>query len=475
MIRKMLGAVLVAGAMVVGGCGGGSSPRLVAGIEGLGVQSVSVGTITGFGSIFVNGVEFKTTSSTIRVNGASSSESRLRVGQVVTVTGTVNSDGKTGTATTVEFNAKVEGPIASVNVAGSSFIVLGQTVRVDANTSFDNGNGGPLTIADLLAGRVVEVSGFTNAAGDILATRVELQSANTESHISGAVQTVNTNSRQLTVNGVTIDFATATLSNFPSNRNPQAGDLVEVHGGAPSAPSVVTATRIEFRTAVSGGNGNGGEVEGLVSRFASATDFDVNGTKITTDANTQFSGGTAASLALNVRLEVEGKFNTAGVLVATKIEVRSAVSLRVKALVDSVTAASNTLSVFGVSVTTNTNTRFDDKSNNRVSPFNLAAVRVGDYVEVRGTASGATGIAATLLERNDVDVKRLLMGAVSAQAAPNFTMLGVTIQTNSNTNFNFSGGSSATFFVPATIGRIFEVEGTQSGAFLIATKISPAS
>ena len=102
MIRKMLGAVLVAGAMVVGGCGGGSSPILVAGIEGLGVQSVSVGTITGFGSIFVNGVEFKTTSSTIRVNGASSSESRLRVGQVVTVTGTVNSDGKTGTATTVE-------------------------------------------------------------------------------------------------------------------------------------------------------------------------------------------------------------------------------------------------------------------------------------------------------------------------------------------------------------------------------------
>ena len=72
----------------------------------------SSGTITGFGSIFVNGVEYDTASANIRIDGAAGTEADLRVGQVVTVTGTLDSGSTTrGKAQTVSFNAAVEGPV----------------------------------------------------------------------------------------------------------------------------------------------------------------------------------------------------------------------------------------------------------------------------------------------------------------------------------------------------------------------------
>jgi len=43
------------------------------------------GTITGFGSIYVNGVHFKTTSATIRKNGQVVAQSALRVGEIARI------------------------------------------------------------------------------------------------------------------------------------------------------------------------------------------------------------------------------------------------------------------------------------------------------------------------------------------------------------------------------------------------------
>ena len=99
---------------------------------------MSSGTITGFGSIFVNGVEWQTSGATITVDDNPGTESELKVGQVVTVRGTLNAAGTNGTADSVEFDNSVEGPIASIDLATGSFVVLGQTVLVSADTGFDD-------------------------------------------------------------------------------------------------------------------------------------------------------------------------------------------------------------------------------------------------------------------------------------------------------------------------------------------------
>ena len=79
------------------GCGVSvSTDGSVAG-GGIGGTGISSGPIDGFGSIFVNGIEFEIGSALIVVDGVDSAEADLRLGMVVRVCGSWEADG-TGTA-----------------------------------------------------------------------------------------------------------------------------------------------------------------------------------------------------------------------------------------------------------------------------------------------------------------------------------------------------------------------------------------
>src|SRR5579859_8184358 len=75
----------------------------LAGIQGTGKKAAVMGPITSFGSIFLDGVEYTTSGANITIDDQPGSEAQLRAGQIVTIDGTVNDDGTTGTATTVSF------------------------------------------------------------------------------------------------------------------------------------------------------------------------------------------------------------------------------------------------------------------------------------------------------------------------------------------------------------------------------------
>ena len=94
----------------------------------------SSGTITGFGSVFVNGVRYSTSNATIVRSGQQVSESNLNVGMQVTVQANSNNN----SASRVEFEEDVEGPV-DVNNNSGTLSVMGQTVITDAQTVFDNG------------------------------------------------------------------------------------------------------------------------------------------------------------------------------------------------------------------------------------------------------------------------------------------------------------------------------------------------
>ena len=98
--------LFAAAALLLTSCGPGTQ---VAGIEGSGAPApiTATGPVTGFGSIFVNGVEYTTTSAQIHIDDQPGSESQLAVGEIVTVTGTLNADDMTGTATQVIFLGNV--------------------------------------------------------------------------------------------------------------------------------------------------------------------------------------------------------------------------------------------------------------------------------------------------------------------------------------------------------------------------------
>ena len=154
--------------------------------------NLTVGTITGFGSVFVNGQRFETDGETVVAmdggEGTMGDDSALRLGQQVVV---FSSDGDGGDklARRIEADTALRGAVDMVMVDDEdpmrgTLSIAGQTVAVDANTIF----GDNVADADGMEGVdlrdldpavqpdgepiVVEVSGLPTDFG-LLATRIE--------------------------------------------------------------------------------------------------------------------------------------------------------------------------------------------------------------------------------------------------------------------------------------------------------------
>lgn len=460
--------------LALAACGGGSvgtgssnNPPPSGGIVRTGA---AIGPITTFGSVFVNGVRYTTTGATFTVDDAPGLESDLRVGDVVRVTGRFDDGLTTGTATSVTFDDNVEGPVQTIDATAGSLVVLGQTVKVSADTSFDD-NIQPASLAGLAVGDIVEVSGLVMVDGSIEATRIEKKPAGGLFEVHGTISSLDTVNRRFNLNALVVDYSAAQLDNFPGGQIAN-GQAVEAKGSALSAGGALLASRVEFEgTQAPGAAGDRIEIEGFITRFASAQDFDVSGVPVTTGTGTVFEGGTAVDLGLNVKIEVEGTLSAGGTISATKVSIRRASALRVTALVDSVNAGAGSLVLLGITVRADALTRLEDKSSAQVRPLTLGALNAGDYLEVRGSElpAGSGGILATIVERDNPDTRSILQGFVTSVANPSFTILGVTIQTDGSTEFRDVDDSpipAAEFFSRAA-GALVKARGVESSATVI--------
>lgn len=429
-------AMAVATALGVASCGGGGGGgEQFSGIDRLGISS---GTITGFGSIFVNGVEWRTGGAAITVDDNQGTESDLRIGQVVRVRGTLDDSGTAGDADSIEFDNEVEGAITAIDLAASRFTVLGQSVLVSADTGFDDsipaGADGQRGLADLLVGNVVEVSGYRDAGGAIRATRVELRGgAAGVDEVKGSIAGIDTVARTFTIGTLSVNYAAATVD--PAGYAPANGDVVEVRGSL--AGNVLNAAFIEREDGL-GGDDEEIEVEGYVTDFVSAADFRVAGVSVTTNSGTEFEGGSAADLANNLKVEVEGDFDTNGRLVADKVDIRvqpDDTDVEIEGNLASRTQNTDgtlTLRVDGmnVDIVVNGATRIEDAT--------LDGLVVGNHVEIRAAERVTTPADAA----NDVIATRLkllsagpedeveLRGRVQGEGLSGLTILGVEVQTD---------------------------------------------
>jgi hypothetical protein len=457
--------------IVLAACGGGDTAA-VGGSGGSGGGTdravVTSGVITGFGSVYVNGIHFETNGAEISKDGERITQQGLRVGQVVHVRGRIDGGGR-AVADSVRQDDDLEGPITRIDAAAQTFVVLAHTVRVTPETSFDDSLG---NFAALTVGLQVEISGLKNAAGEIVATRIEKRRAGEiRLEVMGKVAALDTVNRRFNIGALVVDYAGATLRDFPASglANDQ---LVEVKGNALNSAGALVATSIELRNFENGNGAFQREVEGLITRYVSATDFDVAGRKVTTTATTRYEGGTAADLALNVKVEAEGTIDAAGVLVAAKIEFKRGNNAGLEGVVDSVTADSSglggTLTVLGVTITVDNNTRIEDKSDARIEMFRLSNVQVGNYVRVRGTETGPLRLTASRLERRRPETRSWVRGTVRDLVSPNMTVLGVPVTTSASTQFEEI--TAAAFFANAA-GRVVKAKGIETANQIAASEI----
>jgi len=410
-------------AAALAGCGNGG-PRAEGGISGSGVtgMGVSMGPVTGFGSLHLNGIRLEVTSNTqIVVGGVPGSQSDLRVGQVLRV----EADFDNSTAEHVEYYELVRGPIEDVTIDNpetlqATLTVLGQVVHTAAATNFENF----FTPDELAPGELVEVSGTRDAQGAILATFIARRASLASYRLTGRVSNLAGTSFQIA--GLSVDFSGADTSAL-TNPLPQDGELLRVTadpGGYSAPPPALLATRLEPGLALAPVVDDSIDTQGFVTRFASLSDFDLDGQPVNGTAAVVDDG---VDLALNARLQVQGTVDDGGVLQATRIAPRNEEFVRLEALVESL-GAEQQLTLLGVNVTVAQQARIEDQRSGGGGSLQFADLNAGDYLRVRGFLDGGL-VTATRIELEDPAPRAELLAPLGAAdaAAGRLTLLGLTI------------------------------------------------
>ena len=328
--RLLAAGVALATAALVGACGGGGD---VAGVGTGGTGSFSVGTVTGFGSVFVNGIRYEDNGArlvdddgTVKVLG--SDDNPLRIGMAVEVTGSVDDSGTVRTATQIAYGAEIKGPVTAVDATAGTFNVFGITVRTTTTTVYENFGG----VVALATGNVVEVHGQPDTNGRIVATYVEREAPSVaafvdddgEYRLRGAVAGLSGSSPAyaFTLRGVAIRTNASTeFDGTPANGVSVSVRLDPTLQGDGS----YVAERLKVRSANYGDSSVAaeGEVEGYVSDFTSAASaFRVAGYAVRLGTAVVYEDGVAADLKDGIRVEAKGSIDN-GVLVVTKLEFKS--------------------------------------------------------------------------------------------------------------------------------------------------------
>mgnify|MGYP002620969537 CR=1 FL=1 len=420
-IRQLLKYASISAVVLLGtACGGGGSGSTSSTSNG----TSKVGTVSGFGSVFINGVEYETSNATITIDGQSAAESDLAVGMVVTVTGTDN--GSTGNASSISNDDEVEGIVISNSIDPTTqtgtINVMGQTVTVRKTTMFESKVAGVNAPSQIAAGNIVEINGYSDGNGNIFATRIEVKAADLATYlithpngveVKGLVGTIDTNNMQFQLGGITVDYTNAILD---LNGNLTSGLFVEVKSVAGiNNNGHLVASKVELENdGVMGHRGNDDdddfEIKGIVTTAYANGRFAVDGTTVLVTNNTEFDDITTAQLVVGVMVEVEGDFNSNGELVADEVEREDDADTEVKGLIQTINATgtnSGTITLQDGTVIVVTNeTLMKDEQDEGVTPvkmFNLTHLATGDFIEVDGVVDNATGdIIALKLERDDV-------------------------------------------------------------------------
>ncbi|MEL7239666.1 MAG: DUF5666 domain-containing protein, partial [Planctomycetota bacterium] len=249
---------------------------------------------SGFQSITVGSTTYDTTSATVTVDNQPAMLSDLDVGNVVRVTATTDDDGVTATASAIRQINDLEGTVdaGSIDLAAGTFGVLGQTIRVVATTLFED-DFSPASLEGLSDGDAVEVSVLAAGDGVYIATRVELDDDVGDFEITGVVSNLDGTTFQFNLGPLLVDYSGAMLEDFDGGMITD-GDRVEVEGSAVGAGGELIADVVYNEDDdFDGEDGDFGDVEGFISRFVSATDFDVDGQSVTTNGDTSFEDGVA--------------------------------------------------------------------------------------------------------------------------------------------------------------------------------------
>ncbi|HEX5632624.1 MAG TPA: DUF5666 domain-containing protein, partial [Gemmatimonadales bacterium] len=235
--RRLLGVVA---ACIVAACGGSGS------VGSGGTGSVAVGTVTGFGSLVVDGVAFDDSRTVARVENEPGAETpaEVRLGHRVEV-----EFDEANVALAIRVEAGVRGPVA--NRTADGLVVLGQRIVVNTDatvgplTQFGGGYAG---LGDVSPADLVEVHGvlLPLAAGGpvIQATRIDRQESLSAWRVTGVVSERSDTGFRLGTQAV----STAGAQVVPAAARLADGQVVRVLAAPGDGAAPLQARQVRLRT-----------------------------------------------------------------------------------------------------------------------------------------------------------------------------------------------------------------------------------
>lgn len=323
-ISGTLAGSLLLGLSACGGGGDSTTAATTATETAAATTLVSQGAVSGFGSVYVNGVKLDDSgaSSLAYAADGSTSAHALRLGQQVRV-----EHDASGKASRVLVDAAVIGSVSSVNATAGTLVVAAQTVKINTDSA-----AGPVTVfaggytalADVLAADLVEVHGTpvynsTTAKYEVQATRIEKRTAVAEVRVTGKLSALDATAKTFSLNGLSVAYGTATLrpasAVLANDQNVIVWSKTYTSGTALTASGVrVVNTTTDLPATTQA------RLSGVASNVTS-TGFEVAGVKVTTQTSTTVTPA-GASVANAAYVGVTGVVQTDGSVLASAIQVR---------------------------------------------------------------------------------------------------------------------------------------------------------
>jgi hypothetical protein len=467
--KKLVAAIflLVTCSSLLVACGGsGSDSDTTAGIGGTGIVA---GKITGFGSIYVNGIEFDTDASEFIVDGevkADQNLANLKVGMVVRLEVETENGNYTGNAIQVVYDDEVQGPVSDLLpfVAGETqrtFKIFGQTITIDdTSTLFKGAPLNPGFGFDTISNNdVVEISGFRTSAETVIATYVEWKEAlvdGSEVELRGTISGYLPPAPEFMLDGFLVTFDPITtdieVSGVLTN-----GVYVEVKGAYQTAGPSVDASKIEQEDEDFGDEVDDVNLQGVITKYNGNDDFEIDGIPVDASGATKLSPANALSLlAEGVEIEVEGDI-VGGKLIANEVELRegqtelrttvSAIELPNRFQVEySGQSPGSELGTVWINIDGQTLFEDEDESAGKtpVENFSIDQLVVGNFVKIKGIAESGE-VTAQIVKRLDPDDSSKLQGAVEAFVRnDSITILGVEYPIDAGASYEDATGGTLT-------------------------------
>lgn len=300
-----------------GGIGGTGMPQLdnqvtsEGGIGGTGAQAKGgmggtgiVGAITGFASVCINGLEVDFDDATqVSSNGETAGIRKLAVGQVIAIEAV---DGpKRLLAHKIDILNAVEGPVTATNTSAGLLEVMGQKIRLSDATLL----GDIATVQQISVGMPLKVSGYRNAADEIIATRLEMAHDKTGASIVGTV--ARDSSGQYVVSGTPVQTGQSTLMVGAEVLLKGKWDGRQFHAeSAQQDPSLHFAGHVKQVV-----------VEGLLIDHMRGKQMKIGGFDIDYSSSTALAGGIMEQLMPGQLVRVIGRMQAGRRLQASHIEI----------------------------------------------------------------------------------------------------------------------------------------------------------